>query len=81
MNYDNAQNLVARDPDQIRLKRGGGSSIETNVLHSTLLTSSSDVDLADYFSAEAVRKMPAIERTMYANKVRNYRMLEHLGES
>ena len=45
------------------------------------LTRPRDVDLTDYFSTEVVRKMPAIERTMYANKVRNYWMLEDLGES
>ena len=44
------------------------------------VTKPRDVDLTDYFSAEVVRRMPAIERTMYANKVRNYWMLEELGE-
>ena len=57
-----------------------GSSIEAMVLD-PVLTKPRDVDLTDYFSAEVVRKMPAIERTMYANKVRNYWMLEDLGES
>ena len=58
-----------------------GSGIEPSVLNSIPLTSPRDVDLTDYFSAEVVHKMPAIERTMYANKVRNYWMLEDLGEA
>ena len=66
----------ARVLNPARLTSEGGSGIESTVR----LTSSKDVDLTDYFSAEVVRKMPAIERTMYANKVRNYWMLEELGE-
>ena len=65
----------ARVLNPARLTSEGGSGIEA-----ALVTSCKDVDLTDYFSAEVVRKMPAIERTMYANKVRNYRMLEDLGE-
>ena len=65
----------ARVLNPARLASEGGSGIEA-----ARLTSSKDVDLTDYFSAEVVRKMPAIERTMYANKVRNYWMLEELGE-
>ena len=61
--------------DPARPTSEGGSGIEA-----ARLTSSKDIDLTDYFSAEVVRKMPAIERTMYANKVRNYWMLEELGE-
>ena len=65
--------------DPARLTSEGGSGIEAMVLD-PVLTKPRDVDLTDYFSAEVVRKMPAIERTMYANKVRNYWMLEELGE-
>ena len=64
-----------------RLTSEGGSSIEASILDPARSTRSRDVDLTDYFPAELVRKMPAIERTMYANKVRNYWMLEDLGES
>ena len=65
----------ARVLNPARLTSEGGSGIEA-----ARLTSSKDVDLTDYFPTEVVRKMPAIERTMYANKVRNYWMLEELGE-
>ena len=59
--------------------RSGIEASEAMVLD-PVLTKPRDVDLTDYFSAEVVRKMPAIERTMYANKVRNYWMLKELGE-
>ena len=64
-----------------RLTSEGGCGIEASILDPARPSRSRDVDLTDYFSAEVVRKMPAIERTMYANKVRNYWMLEDLGES
>ena len=70
----------ARVADPARPTSEGGSGIEAMVLD-PVLTKPRDVDLTDYFSAEVVRKMPAIERTMYANKVRNYWMLKDLGES
>ena len=63
-----------------RLTREGGSGVEAMVLD-PVLTRPRDVDLTDYFSAEVVCKMPTIERTMYANKVRNYWALDDLGES
>ena len=67
--------------DLARLTSECGSGVEASVLMDPIpLTRPRDVDLTDYFSAEVVRKMPAIERAMYANKVRNYWMLEDLGE-
>ena len=76
-----ASSHEARVLDPARLKGEDGSGIEARVLDPAALPISRDVDLTDYFSAEIVRKMPAIERAMYANKVRNYWMLEDLGVS
>ena len=71
----------ARVMDPARMTSEGGSDIKARGLDpAKALTRSRDVDLTDYFPAEVVGKMPAIERTMYANKVRNYWMLEDLGE-
>ena len=61
-----------------RLTSESESGIEAMV-QDPVLTKPRDVDLTKFFSAEVVRKMPAIERTMYANKVRNYWILEDLG--
>ena len=81
MNRAGVANLVASVLEPPRQTRDSGVGIDASVFNPTPLTRSRDVDLTDYFSAEVARKMPAIERTMYANKVRNHWMLEDLGES
>lgn len=79
MSCANASSPKASVQDPERLESEGGSGIRASVIDSAHLIKSRD--LTDDFSAEVVRKMPEIERTMYANKVRNYWMLEDLGES